>query len=153
MADPSTSFTWHLRAITRDARTTTVFARRHRFDVGRPLEFDVEDRQVSALEYALGGLVADIAGGLQALARQRRVRVEQVEARVEAELENALTYLGVVGEEGTPRLENVRVHVYAKSLEEEARVREVWDEMLRRSPLVSTLRRCVNLDLSLNVTF
>lgn len=153
MADPSTTFTWRLRAITRDARTTTVFARRHQFDAGRPLQFDVEDDRISALEYALGGLVADIVGGMHSLARQRRVLVERVEARIEADLDNALTHLGVVGEQGTPRLENVRVYVYAKSLEEETRVRDVWDEMLRRSPLVSTLRRCVNLELRLNVAF
>ncbi|MPY87915.1 MAG: hypothetical protein GEU99_08345 [Luteitalea sp.] len=153
MRDRSTTFRWHLRAVTRDARKTTVFARTHQFDAGAPLQFDIEDARISALEYALGGLVADIVGGLQALAKRRRVLVEQVEARIEAELDNALTHLGVVGEQGAPHLENVRVHVYAKSLEEEARVREIWEEMLRRSPLVSTLRRSVNLELRLNVTF
>ena len=48
---------------------------------------------------------ADLVNGLQTLGRRRRVVIDQVEAVVEGELNNPLTYLGVVGETGHPGLE------------------------------------------------
>ena len=50
---------------------------------------------MSALEYVLGAIGADLVNGLQMLGRRRRIAIEQVEARVEGELNNPLTYLGV----------------------------------------------------------
>ena len=75
---------------------------------------------MSALEYVLAAIGADLVNGLQTLGRRRRVAIEQVEAVVEGELNNPLTYLGVVGETGHPGLEKVRVRVYLASPEEEA---------------------------------
>ena len=106
---------------------------------------------VSALEYVLGAIGADLVNGLQILGRSRRVAIEQVEARVEGELNNPLTYLGVLGESGHPGLEKVRVRVYLASSEEETAIHRLWHEMLATSPLVHTFQAAIQLELTLQV--
>ena len=108
----------------------TVFTRQHQFRIGAPVHFDRAYEAVSALEYVLGAIGADLVNGLQILARKRRVAIEQVEAVVEGELNNPLTYLGVIGETGHPGLEKVRIRVYLASPEEEATIQRLWQEML-----------------------
>lgn len=122
------------------AAATTAFVRQERIPVGEPLSFDPAYRGVTALEHVLAGVGADVVGCVRRAAKRRRVEVEEVEAVVDATLENALTYLGVVGEEGTPRVERVHVKVYVSSYEDEERVAAVWAEALARSPLASTLQ-------------
>jgi hypothetical protein len=71
--------------------------------VGRPLDFDSESDAVSAVEYLLGALGADLLNGLR-VARRRRVHLDRVEATVEGRLGNPLVHLAVVGGEGSPEL-------------------------------------------------
>jgi uncharacterized OsmC-like protein len=146
-----TEFTWTTRVTAESRARAAVHARRHRFTVGAPVEFDPQADAVSALEYLLGALGADLVNGLQAIAARRRLRLDALEATVEGRLDNPLVYLAVVGEEGHPGLVAARVKVYASSPDPEARVREAWAETLDRSPIARTLRGCVDLSLELHL--
>jgi len=144
-------YTWTLRVSTAGKDRATVFARTHQFSVGAPVQFDTAYDAITALEYVLGAIGADVVHGMQALARKRRVEVDHVEAVVEGELNNPLTYLGVVGESGHPGLERVSVKVYVASIAAEEEVRRIWQEMLDRSPLVRTFQPAIRFELSLQV--
>ena len=143
--------TWTLRISAAERDQATVFTRQHQFRVGAPVHFDRTYEAVTALEYVLGAIGADLVNGLQILARKRRVAIEQVEAVVEGELNNPLTYLGVVGETGHAGLEKVWVRVYLASSEAEATIQRLWQEMLATSPLVHTFQAAIQLELKLQV--
>ncbi len=129
----------------------TAFARKHRFTVGAPATFDEEDPRISAVEYVLGALGADLVGGLKQLARARRVEVDEVEAVVQGELEDPLAHLGVVGATGQPKLAEAHVKVYVASSEAEEDVARLWAEVVERSPLVCTLKPAVRLKLEVKI--
>jgi hypothetical protein len=93
--------------------------------VGAPVQFDAAYDAITALEYVLGAMGADVVNGFRALARKRRVEVDHVEAVVQSEINNPLTYLGVVGERGHLGLEQVSVKVYVASLAAAAEVQRV----------------------------
>jgi hypothetical protein len=137
--------------VTSDARhRAVVHVRRHRFTVGKPVEFDADADTVSAVEYLLGALGADLVNGLLVTARRRRVKVDRIEATIEGRLDNPLTHLAVVGEEGHPGLTHALVKLYVSSPDPEENVRGAWQETLERSPLVRTLRD-TKLELTLQV--
>jgi len=138
--------TWSVRVVADDRRRATVYARNHRFVVGAPVSFDEDEAEVTALETVLGAIGADVAAGLLGRARRHRAEIDRVEIVVRGRLDNALTYLGVVGEEGHPGLTSVRLKVFVSSFEEEEKIQKVWDEMLEKSPLVRTFRDCLRLE-------
>ena len=140
-----------LRIIAAAHDVARVSVRRHQFDVGRPLHFDAEYPQITAIEYALGAVGAEIVGGLRSFAARRRLVLDQIEAVVHGELENALTYLEVVGEAGSPALSRVNVKVYVSSPDDTGAVRQLWEDVLARLPLVCSLRKCFPLDLVLTL--
>lgn len=139
--------TWNLRVHSDDPGRATVYVRRHRFEVGVPLQFDDEYPLVTALEHALGALAADVVVGLRRVAKRRRVDVDRVEAIVRAQVDNPLTFLQVVGEDGDPGLERIAIKVYVSSVDPLERVEEVWQEALSISPLARTFARSVALEL------
>jgi hypothetical protein len=128
-----------------------VYARKHAFVVGRPLDFDPEAATVSALEYLLGALGADVLNGFRAEAVRRRLHLDRAEATVEGRLDNPLTHLAVIGEVGHPGLGRADVKVYASAAAPEAALKQAWADALERSPLVCTLRPTVDLRLDLEI--
>jgi len=126
-----------------------VSVRRHQFVVGRPIDFDAESSTVMALEYALGALGAELVGGLQEFAVRRRLVLDNVEALVQGEIEDPLVYLEVIGEAGQPRIRRVDIKVYVASPETEQIVRQLFEDVLTRLPLVGTFRGAVQLDIQL----
>jgi hypothetical protein len=144
-------YQWRLRVRATDRGRATVFVRTHQFTVGRPVTFDAEDDAISALEYVLGAIGAEIVHGLQTLARRRQLAIDQLEASVHGELNNPLTALGVVGEAGHPGLEVVGITVYLASSAPAEDIQRLWQEVLARSPLVRTLQPAIRLELQYQV--
>jgi uncharacterized OsmC-like protein len=146
-------FEWTVRVGTSGKDRATAFARKHRFEVGPAVQFDADYERVTALEYVLGAVGADLAVGLDRLARQRRVPIDGVEAVVKAELDDPAAALGVVGAEGHPGLGRLSVKLFVSTLEDEAKVRAVFDEVVRRSPLARTLGGAVPFELAIKMTY
>ena len=126
-------------------------SRQHQFSVGRPLEFDQASPRVSAMEYVLGAVGGEIVNGLRVFADRRRLSIDAVEAVVSAALENGLTYLEVIGEQGQPKIARIHVKVFVSAPDVFA-ARALFEEMLTRLPLVCTLRAAVVLTTELVVT-
>lgn len=151
----SDSQSWALvsaRIKSEDGKRSTVFARKHQFHLGKAITFDREDSEVSAMEAVIGAVAADVIGTFRMIARQRRIVLDEVEAVVQGELNNSLTFLGVVGEEGDPSLKSLAIKVYASTGSPDAEVRSAWSAALARSPLVTTLSRCAEIKLELTIS-
>ena len=146
------SLVFSVRATANEGIGTRVYVRKNLFDVGLPLTFDSAYPAITALEYLLGAIAGDLVAGLKDLGRRQRIAIDNVEAVIQAELQNPLTHLGVVGESGNPGIESLAVKVYVDTPVEETVVRGLWDEVLRRSPMWHTFRTLVRFDLQLELT-
>ena len=110
---------WITRVSSTEPGTTKIFVRKQRLIVGDPVSFDSEYDGLTSLELVLGALGADIAGGLQALAKRRRLELDNVEVLVEGTLNNPMMWLGVIGEEGSTAIETISAKVYIGTIEED----------------------------------
>jgi len=140
-----------LRVTAPDPEAARVSIGRRQFSIGRPLEFDEASPHVAAIEYALGAVGGEIVNGLRAFADRRRLPIDAVEAVVSATLENGLTYLEVIGEQGQPRLASIHVKLFVAAADTVA-ARTVFDQMLDRLPLVCTLRTALKVSVELILT-
>ena len=138
---------YRFRITTVAADVVRVSTRRHQFDVGRPIDFDVDSRSLSSLDYAVGALGAEVVSGLRVFAKRRRIVFDQIEAVVDGEIENPLTYLEVVGEGGVPALSRISIKVYVAADCDEDTLNRLWRETLARLPLVRALNHLVNMSL------
>jgi hypothetical protein len=143
---------WGVRVRASGRTGAVVYARQCSFAVGSPLPFDVDEERATALELFLGALGADVVAGFRALAARRRLEVDEVEATVEARLDNPLVHLGVIGEQGHPGIASVALRVHVATREPEAKMREVFDEAVRRSSLLRTIGSAAALDVVVRVT-
>lgn len=142
---------WSVRVSARQKGNAAVYARKRHFEVGAPLSFDPEEESTSALEYVLGALGADLAVGLKQRCRRHRLDVDQVEVLVHGKLENPLTFLGVIGEVGSPKLEELTLKVFVETMESDDEIQRVWDETLVRSPLYCTFSSVAKINLELQI--
>ena len=114
-----------------------------------PASFEEKDEHPCALEYLLGALAGDLATGFATACSQAGLQVDDVEITVRARLHDVLAHLGLA--EGDPALESAVIKVFASTLDDEARVRAVWDEAWRRSPVAMTLAKAARLDAQLSI--
>jgi hypothetical protein len=140
-----------LRVTAPDSDVARVSVGRRQFSIGRPLEFDEASPHVAAIEYALGAVGGEVVNGLRAFADRRRLSIDAIEAVVSAALDNGLTYLEVIGEQGQPRIARIHVKVFVAA-GDAAATRALFDQMLDRLPLVCTLRAALPLTVELILT-
>jgi OsmC-like protein len=146
---PADNFSWDVRIRQEGTESASVSVRNHSFRVGPAVVFDPEASRISALEYVLGAVGADIVASFSAAARRCRLEIDQVEASVQGTLQNPLTYLGVVGEEGHPGLNRIKVRVYISSASPADAIERAWKESLTRSPLAQTFKEFMEVSYKL----
>ena len=140
-------YEWRLRARSTGGMRSTAYCRNFSFTVGQPASFEEKDEHPSAVELMLGALAGDLATGFFTACARAGLQVDDVEITARARLVNVLAHLGL--EEGDPSIEVIVLKVFASTLEDEARVRAVWDEVWRRSPLAATLAKAARLETQL----
>jgi hypothetical protein len=145
------AITISLRVTAPDPDVARVSVGRRQFSIGRPLELDEASPRVAAIEYVLGAVGAEVVNGLRVFADRRRLAIDAVEAVVTGELENALTYLEVIGEHGQPKIARIHVKVFAAS-GDAAATSALFEHVLDRLPLVCTLRAALDLTVELILT-
>ena len=141
-------YEWRLRARSTGGMRSTMYCRNFSFTVGQPASFEEKDEHPSAVEVLLGALAGDLATGFFTACARAGLQVDDVEITARAKLVNVLAHLGL--EEGDPSLESVVLKVFASTLEDEAKVRAVWEEVWRRSPVAMTLAKATRLDVQLS---
>ncbi|HET9911537.1 MAG TPA: OsmC family protein [Anaerolineales bacterium] len=140
------SYEWRLRTRSTGHLKSTVYCRNFSFDVGQPASFEEKDQYPSAVEYLLGALSASLSTGFATEAARAGLEVDDIEITAKGSLENALALLG--DENGDPVFSMIEIKCFASTLEDEKRVREIWEKALARSPIAATLRRAVDMKVS-----
>ena len=142
-------YEWRLRARSTGGLRSTAYCRTFSFVVGQPASFEEKDAHPSAVEYLLGALAGDLGTGYATACARAGLQLDDVEITARATLRNVLAHLGL--EDGDPSLARIRLKAFASSLDDEARLRAVWEETVRRSPLATTLARATDLDIGFAV--
>jgi len=151
--DPTSgsSFVWSVRVRPGSDGQAVASARSNLFTLCGQASFKDTDPYPSAVEYLLGILGGDLLTGFAAQAKRLGVLLYALEVTISGSLANPLVHLGVIGEEGHPGFEAISGTLYVSADAEEEELQSVWQEALKRSPLVNTLQRAVTLSLALQV--
>jgi hypothetical protein len=142
-------YEWRLRVRATGPLKSTVYVRNFSFDVGQPASFEEKDRHPSAVEVLLGAFAADLTAGFSNECSRSGIVIDDVEVSIRGRLGNVLAHLGL--QDGDPSFQRIEAKCFASTMEDEGRVREAWERTVRRSPIASTLRRAVDLDLKLAI--
>lgn len=142
---------WTVRVEASDRQQAQAYLRKERLFVGPGVDFDIEAPRPCGIELLLAALASDVASGLKRLAWRRRLAIDAVEVVVHGELENALVVLEVVGEQGSPALRRVELRAYVTTALDRQTVTPLWEDALRLSALLCTLRPVCELELSFKV--
>lgn len=141
-------FEWPVRVRWTGGMQVKAFARNHSFTVGQPASFETSDPAPSALEYLLAALGGCLAVGFQWRASRKGLEVRNLEVALRAKADNILVFLGVE-EAGHPGLSSLEATIYTDAEGEEAEIRAIWEDTVKRSPVAQTLLRGVPLKTTL----
>ena len=103
------------------------------------------------MEFALGAVGGEIVNGLRAFADRRRLAIDAVEVVVSGVLENGLTYLEVIGEQGQPE-DRAHSRQGLRLCPGRRRHSRPVRSLLEQLPLVCTLRAALVLTTELVLT-
>ncbi|MEJ2110572.1 MAG: OsmC family protein [Acidobacteriota bacterium] len=142
-------YQWRARARSTGSLKSTVYCRNFSIDVGQPASFEESDKYPSAVEYLLAALAGDLTAGFATECAKSNIEVDDIEMTISGRLKNVLAHLGL--EEGDPSFESIEMKCFVSSFEDEERIREAWSRIVRRSPLLVTLQKAMDVTIKLAI--
>ena len=143
------NYAWRLRARHSANKEATVYARNFSWRLGQPASFEEKDALPSALEAALGALLADVLNSFASRCRQMGWIIDDLEGNLSATLHNILAHLGL--DQGDPSVKKIDLTVFITSPAAGDDLRRAWAETLTRSPLYQTLCKACEIEARLAI--
>ena len=143
------TFEWRARVRSAGHQHAKVYARNFSFDIGQTASFEEKDSYPSAVEYLLAAVAGSLVTGFAGDCTRAGLDVDDIEISISGRLCNILAHLGV--EDGDPSFETIAVKCFASTLEDEDTVKAVWEETVRRSPLVATLQKGTDITIRIAI--
>jgi hypothetical protein len=142
-------YEWRLRVRSAGHAKSTVYCRNFSWELGQNASFEEKDLRPSAVEAVLGALGSALGSGFAGECARAGLEIDDIELTVRGRLHNILAHLGL--EPGDPSFAAIEVKCFASTMEDEGKVREVWERAAARSPVAATLTKAVQLTLKLAV--
>jgi hypothetical protein len=142
-------FEWRARARSTGILRSTVYCRNFSIDVGQPASFETADKHPCAVEYVLAALAGDLTTGFAGECAKSNLSVDDIEMTIGGKLNNVLAHLGL--EDGDPSLASIEIKLFVSSFEDEAKLRDVWDRTVKRSPTAATLAKSVDIKIRFSI--
>lgn len=143
------NYEWRLRARAGGHLATKIYCRNFQWTLGQPASFEEKDTNPAAVEALLGALAGDLVTGFATACSQAGLAVDDIELTVRGRLHDVMAHLGL--SDGDPAFAAIDVKLFASTFAPADRVRAVWQETVRRSPLAATLARATNLTATIAV--
>jgi len=143
-------YTWRTRARSTGSLKSSVYCRNFHFETGQPASFEEKDAHPSGIEYLLGALAGSLSTAFATASIAAGLEVDDIEVTVKGRLHNVLAHLGL--EKGDPSLSLIEMTGFASSFDEAQEVRQVWEDVCERSPILSTLKKCCEVKARLALT-
>ncbi|SMP74083.1 OsmC-like protein [Desulfonatronum zhilinae] len=145
----ATEYEWRMRVRSTGNLKSTVYCRNFSWDLGQPASFKDKDAHPCAVEALLGALGGALSSGFATDCAREGLDVDDVEITVRGKLHNILAHMGL--EEGDASFAGIEVKCFASTMDDEARVRQVWERTVARSPIATTLAKAVDLNIKFAV--
>jgi uncharacterized OsmC-like protein/TusA-related sulfurtransferase len=142
-------YEWRLRTRATGSLKSTVYCRNFSFDVGQAASFEEKDQHPSAIEYLVGALSASLSTSFSTESLKAGLDVDDVEITARCKLNNDLAHLGI--EEGDPSISTINIKCFITSMDHKDKVMAVWDDVVKRSPLYTTLIKSTEINIKVNV--
>lgn len=140
-----------LRAIRESDGRVWVIARNVTFAVEGSLGLDEKSPAPAALDLLVSALASDLLTLFGREAVRAGVPLHDAELRLDAELENPLVALGVVGESGHAGVTRIAGSLSLRTTAGAEPVHALWERALARSPVHTTLSRSVPITIDLRL--
>lgn len=142
-------YEWRMRVRSTGNLKSTVYCRNFSWNLGQPASFKDKDAHPCAVEALLGALGASLSTGFATDCAREGLEVDDIEITVRGRLRNILAHMGL--EQGDPAFASIEAKCFASTMEDEDRVRRVWDQTVARSPIAATLAKALPLNLKFAV--
>ncbi len=142
-------YEWRARTRSTGHLKSTVYCRNFSFDVGQPASFEEKDRYPSALEYLIGALSASLSTAFSTESAKAGMNIDDVEISIRCKLVNILAHLGL--EQGDPSISSVEIKCFISSMDDENKIKEIWERTLNCSPIYATLRKSTEIKVKMTI--
>lgn len=105
-------FDFTMRATSNDIKTVNSYGDMAFISTDQELPYDNEKKELSSVEIFLAGILESMMLTIIREAKIKKLSLDEIEAKAEVKTTNPLRTLKVVGVDGAPRIDEIKIKVY-----------------------------------------
>lgn len=136
-----------LRATMNDLKNVHIYTANSSFIMNNSISFDSEAENISSLDYFMGALLASIMLMSVKKAKKKQVMIDEIEGKINFQLNNPLNALDVIGYNEISFIEWIKIKIYYYASGEELQNNRILREILVENPIYQLINKGTSLQV------
>lgn len=153
LLDESKYYRIGLRAVSKNHAENKIYIDNAIYQVDKEVSFDSENTAQTSVGHFADSLASSIIFSITNYDVKHDNVIDEIEGKFSFELLNPLTYIGVIGYDGEPKIDKVDLTLYIVSFAEEAELNNLCTQAMKNSLILNSIKDSIDVNVRIKLVY
>ncbi|WP_125711032.1 OsmC family protein [Companilactobacillus zhongbaensis] len=143
----------NLRAVSKNKEKSKIYLDNTIYDIDKEISFDSENTEPTSTTHFVDALASSIIFSITNYDKKHDDVVDEIEGKFSFQLTNPLSYIGVIGYEGEPKIDKVDLTLYIVSFAEEEELTKLCEKAMKNSIILNSIKDSIEVNTRIKLVY
>lgn len=143
----------NLRAVSKDKAASKIYLDNTIYNVNQEISFDSENTDPTSVTHFADSVASSIIFSITNYDSKHDQLIDEIEGKFSFELINPLSYIGVIGYDGEPKIDQIDLTLYIVSFAEEDELKKLCDQAMKNSIILNSIKDSIDVNVRIKLVY
>lgn len=142
-----------LRSVGQNDDSNKVYIDNTSYTIAKEISFDSENTEATSMTHFADSIASSVIFSITNYDKKHDELVDEIEGKFSFQLVNPLSYIGVIGYDGEPKIDEITMVLYIVSVAEEDELKELCDKAMKNSLILNSIKDSIKINTRVKLVY
>lgn len=142
-----------LRTVGQNDDSNKIYIDNTSYTIAKEISFDSENTEATSMTHFADSIASSVIFSITNYDKKHDELVDEVEGKFSFQLVNPLSYIGVIGYDGEPKIDEITMVLYIVSVAEEDELKELCDKAMKNSLILNSIKDSIKINTRVKLVY
>ncbi|MCH4009448.1 hypothetical protein [Companilactobacillus sp.] len=142
-----------LRTVGQNDDSNKIYIDNTSYTIAKEISFDSENTEATSMTHFADSIASSVIFSITNYDKKHDELVDEIEGKFSFQLVNPLSYIGVIGYDGEPKIDEITMVLYIVSVAEEDELKELCDKAMKNSLILNSIKGSIKINTRVKLVY
>ncbi|WP_300562887.1 hypothetical protein [Companilactobacillus sp.] len=142
-----------LRTVGQNDDSNKIYIDNTSYTIAKEISFDSENTEATSMTHFADSIASSVIFSITNYDKKHDELVDEIEGKFSFQLVNPLSYIGVIGYDGEPKIDEITMVLYIVSVAEEDELKELCDKAMKNSLILNSIKDSIKINTRVKLVY